>query len=159
MKHTLSTLSLILIITVAFSSFAGECLAQDTGDPVMKTATFYILGGTAAGAGLGFVYYMLDPLKPNADFQHNVLTGAGIGALAGMAAAIALLNRQATFPGSTPILEEGLNQEVLGSSIGRYPGYSSDPYLPREAMAFSEKAASQRDREPAIPLFSMVYSF
>lgn len=125
----------------------------------MRNATFYILGGTAAGAGLGIVYFMLDPLNPNADFKGNVLTGAAIGALAGMVSSVMMLSRQVVVPETVPYSEDEFEQEVQGSLLNRPLGSPAGFLRSNSAMAFSESAGFGRDPQPAIPLVGFAYSF
>ena len=74
-------------------------MAQDKGEPAMKSVTYYTFGGAAAGAVVGAMYYLIDPLGPSADFRGSTLTGMGIGAIAGMILGIMQLNKQAVMPG------------------------------------------------------------
>ena len=133
--------------------------AQDTGDPVMQTITIYTLGGTAVGAGLGFVYYMLDPLNPNADFKQNFLTGAAIGTFAGFIAGIMILHQQATVPNSSPYPEEEFEQEVDESLIGQSFGNSPDFYQSGKTMILSENIGFRQNRESVIPLVGVIIYF
>jgi hypothetical protein len=77
-------------------------LAQDTGPPALRQLAFYTIGGSAGGAALGVVIWMLDPLAPEADVRLNALSGVGVGAVLGFVFGIMQLNRQVVLPYRAP---------------------------------------------------------
>lgn len=90
---------ILLSLIISFGLIGGQGMAQDNGEPAMKTVTYYTYGGAAAGAVIGAMYFLVDPLGPTADFRGSVLTGAGVGTIAGLILGILQLNRQAVMPG------------------------------------------------------------
>lgn len=92
-------LFILLSLCISFSLIGSQLMAQDKGEPAMKTVTYYTYGGAAAGAVVGAMYFLIDPLGPSADFRRSALSGAGVGALAGLILGIMQLNRQAVMPG------------------------------------------------------------
>jgi hypothetical protein len=106
-------LSIIMVCGgVLFSS--NPAFAQDKGTPVMRTVTFFTLGGAGAGAALGVAYYMLDPLNPDADIRNDILVGMGLGTFAGLIFGFVQLNKQVIMPNSSPMPDNEFNQPYLG---------------------------------------------
>ena len=75
--------------------------AQDEGVPVMKTLTYYSIGGSLAGGVLGFLYFLTDPMSParNGDPKPEIYSGFGFGSIAGVIFGVTQLNKQAIRPG------------------------------------------------------------
>jgi len=94
---------------------SNPVFAQDKGTPVMRTVTFYTLGGAGVGTALGMAYYMLDPLNPEADIRNDMLVGMGIGSFAGVIFAVLQLNKQAVVPNSSPMPDNEFNQPYMGA--------------------------------------------
>lgn len=93
---------IILSLIFIFVLFLQKPLfAQDEGQPVMKTLTYYSVGGAAAGSILGILYFLTDPMAPsrNGDPKPEVYSGFGIGSVAGVIFGITQLNKQAIRPG------------------------------------------------------------
>lgn len=90
---------IFLSLLLSLSLVGHSLMAQDKGEPAMKTVTYFTYGGAGVGAIAGAMYFLIDPLGPSADFRGNVLTGAGVGAIAGMILGFMQLNRQAIMPG------------------------------------------------------------
>jgi len=93
---------IVLCLILTFVFFLQKPLfAQDEGQPVMKTLTYYSVGGAAAGSILGILYFLTDPMAPsrNGDPKPEVYSGFGIGSLVGVIFGITQLNKQAIRPG------------------------------------------------------------
>jgi len=75
--------------------------AQDEGEPVMKSLTYYSIGGAAAGSVLGLLYFLTDPMAPsrNGDPKPEIYSGFGIGSVAGVIFGVTQLSKQAVRPG------------------------------------------------------------
>ena len=94
---------------------SNPAFAQDKGTPVMRTVTFYTIGGAGAGAALGMAYYMLDPLNPDADIRNDMLVGMGIGSFAVLIFSFVQLNKQVVVPNSSPLPDNEFNQPYIGA--------------------------------------------
>ncbi len=138
---------------VIFSS--NPVFAQDKGTPVMRTVTFFTLGGAGAGATLGLAYYMLDPLNPDADIRNDMLVGMGIGTFAGLIFGFVQLNKQAVMPNSSPMPDNEFNQPYLGA----LPPISQNYQLSQNASFSNFDRPNEALDHPRILLFGMEVKF
>ncbi|OGH00055.1 MAG: hypothetical protein A2600_00080 [Candidatus Lambdaproteobacteria bacterium RIFOXYD1_FULL_56_27] len=91
------TLALVLSVLWVWTA-PRPALAQDEGEPALKTLAVFSLGGAAAGAALGVMVWLLDPIGPSSDFTNSTFTGMALGTFAGAIFGGLQLQRQAVFP-------------------------------------------------------------
>ena len=144
MKRKLTKSVIILVVLISFFTSQITCLAQDTGKPVLQTVSTYTLAGGGGGMILGFAYWLLDPLAPNADLKGSLLQGYGVGVFLGFVFGILQLNRQAILP----YQDEGI-QDFQGSIL-------EYEQMDRSILFVEQKKPAT---EPNMTLFNFQYSF
>jgi len=145
MAKKLTTLMIVACFAWALVAPAA-LMAQDEGEPAMRTVAMFSGGGGAAGAGLGVMWWIIDPMGPSSDFMHSTLTGFAVGALAGIVLGVLQLQRQAVFPYDAP----GMNQP--SEFDGGIPTGMNMPRSP--AMP-----TIQTEQSPRYPLAAYQYKF
>jgi len=149
MTKTKKSCSLILIIFLFIFITQNNLLAQDTGEPAMKTVAIFSVGGGGAGAALGFAIWLLDPLNPDSDVMNMVMTGMGVGTIGGAVFGVMQLQKQAIIPNSGgPSFEAGTGFELNSYLI---------PKIHRMKEPF--KTANSRQRKKSFPLANISIKF
>ena len=98
MRIKKTTLAIFMSFMLVLGTVPSQAMAQDEGDPAMRTVAFFGLGGGAAGAFLGIALWLLDPLNPSADLTNNALQGFAVGAIGGSVMGVLQLQRQMILP-------------------------------------------------------------
>lgn len=146
----------VILVCGCFLIISSPVMAQDKGVPIMRTVTFYTLGGAGAGAALGAAYYMLDPLNPEADIRNDMLVGMGIGSFAGFIFSFVQLNKQVVLPNSGPMPDNEFNQPYLGALPKTPQNYQLTHQVPDFNRTRKPNASVDHSR---ILLFGMQYRF
>jgi len=136
---------LLLGITLVWSITTGSVYAQEK-DPLMFSVEMgFTLGGTVAGAGIGALVWLTDPLGPTS-IKESVEVGVLIGTFLGAALGFYVLKQALVEPPEEQInelLENLLSQELYESEI---VSFKSDPY-------------SRRNQQPRVTLTLLNYRF
>lgn len=125
----------------------------------MKSVTYYTFGGSGAGAVIGAMYFLIDPLGPSADFRKSVLTGIGVGAIAGFILGVMQLNKQAVMPGR---MFQDENEFLEGNNRMHDPTATAENqfafHFPAENALRAQRTQRSR-KEMDIPLLNFGFQF
>ncbi|MDX2471319.1 MAG: hypothetical protein QNL04_12170 [SAR324 cluster bacterium] len=145
-----TALALFMSFTLILGAVPSQAMAQDEGDPAMRSVAFFSLGGGAAGAFFGIALWLLDPLNPSADLTNNALQGFAVGAIGGSIMGVLQLQRQMVLPYRNDYVPSEPNEFEGGAS-----NYKIDPM--REIM--TAQFPQERNSNPSIPLAKYQFRF
>lgn len=150
MRLKKTAIAFFISFTLVLATVPSQAMAQDEGQPAMRTVAFFSLGGGAAGAFLGIALWLLDPLNPNADLTNNALQGFAVGAIGGSIMGVLQLQRQMVLP-----YRNDFSPAEPSEFQGDARRYKLDPM--KEIMTAQFPAVRNTNR--SIPLMNLQFKF